>query len=388
LLVEGSVFILKSIDKKTRDNDMSQAQFYQWWGELWQQFPGLSKPLLTGLTLLVSGIIQARASHLTKLAEALVEAGKPDTVERRLQRWLANGRVEVEACQQCWMRWLLSAYVSQRLVLLVDETKLSDHLSVMMVGLPCYGRCLPLVWRCYRPGSSGGQVAVILGLLGQVRAVLPATTCPLVQADRGIGTAPDLLRGIAGLGWHYLMRVQGGSKVRTGMTRRGKRRYACWRRVDSLVQPGQSWQRRTTLFKKRGQLTAWVLVLWQVGEKEAWCLVTNDRMLRAEAYALRAWQEQGFRDLKRGGWHWNHSRVWQPAHADRLVLALAIAYAWVMTQGTALLEADPATLRQVTRGKRQRFSWFRLGWRWLNLVWARGESVAPGLRFCPEPLLC
>jgi hypothetical protein len=171
---------------------MSQEQFYAWWGELWKQFPELSKPLLTGLTLLVGGIIQARASHLTRIAEALPQWGKPDTVERRLQRWLANGRVGIEACQAHWMRWLLAAYGAKRLVLLVDETKLSDHLHVMLVGLPCYGRCLPLVWRCYVPGAWNPepQVAVIMRLLGQVRAVLPETARPLVQADRGIGTSP------------------------------------------------------------------------------------------------------------------------------------------------------------------------------------------------------
>jgi hypothetical protein len=135
-------------------------------------------------------------------------------------------------------------------------------------------------------------------------------------------------------------------------------------------------------------LTAWVLVLWQAGEEEAGCLVTNDRTLRAATYALRAWQEQGFRDLKRGGWHWNHSRVWQLDPAERLILALAIAYAWGVTQGTALLNVDTATLRPVTRGKQKRFSRFRLGWRWLNWLWARGKTVAPGLSFCPEPLRC
>ena len=288
------------------------------------------------------------------------------------------------------MGWLLSAYGQQSLILLVDETKLSTHLSVMMVGLPCYGRCLPLVWRCYVPGtaSNEGQVAVIVRLLGQVRAVLPEGVCPLVEADRGIGTSPDLLRAIAGLGWRYLMRVQNDSKVLTGRVRQGKQMRECWRSVGSLVQPGQHWRGKTMVFKKRGKLTAHIHVLWALGEKEAWCLVTNDPALSAEVYALRAWQEQGFRDLKRGGWHWNSSQVWQPDHAERLLLVLAIAYAWVVTQGTRLREAAWTTQRQVTRGKHQRFSWFRLGLRWVKQVWARGESLAPGLRFCPEPLLC
>jgi hypothetical protein len=306
-----------------------------------------------------------------------------------LQRWLANGHVVIEQVQACWMRWLLKTYGAQRLVLLVDETKLSQHLSVMMVGLPCYGRCVPLVWRCYVPGTWNveGQVAVIVRLLGQIRTVLPPTACPLVQADRGIGTSPDLLRAIDGLGWRYLMRVQGGSKVLLTVVQHGKRRHEIWRRVDGLVQPGQHWRGQHLVFKKRGKLSACVHVLWRHGEKEAWCLVTNDPVLRGEVYAVRAWQEQGFRDLKRGGWHWNTSHVWQPDHAERLMLVLAMAYAWVMTQGTQWLN-NPVQQRQVTRGQRPRFSLFRQGLRWVKQLWGRGETLAPGLRFLPEPLLC
>lgn len=367
---------------------MSREQFYQVWGRLSKQFPCLSKPLLTGLTLLVLGIIRAEASTLTKIAEALPQWGKPDTLERRLQRWLDNDRVGIGACQACWISWLLATYGRRRLILLVDETKLGQHLSVMVVGLPCYGRCLPLVWGCYVPGQTTGegQVARIVRLLGQIRAVAGATISPLVEADRGIGTSPDLLRAIAGLGWRYLVRVQNDSRVQVGHVQRGKRRVACWRKAGDLVQAGQHWRGAGVVFKKRGKLSAYVHVLWRWGEKEAWCLVTNDPILRGEVYAVRNWQEQGFRDLKRGGWHWNRSQVWQVAHAERLLLALVVSYSWMMSLGTALFTASERST--VTRGRRQRFSQFRLGLRWLKQCWAQGTTPALGLRFCPEPMLC
>ena len=64
--------------------------------------------------------------------------------------------------------------------------------------------------------------------------------------------------------------------------------------------------------------------------------------------------------MKGGGWQWQRSRVWQPDHADRLVLVLALAYAWALTQGTLVLDASNL-LRRVTRGARKRFSVFRCG---------------------------
>lgn len=124
---------------------MSPQQLYRWRGELWKQFSYLSKPLLSGLVVFMSEVIHARASQLTKIAEALAEQGKPDTVERRLQCWLANTEVRIAACQVCRMRWLLAAYGQRRPVLLVNETKLGPHLQMMLVGLPCGGRCVPLI---------------------------------------------------------------------------------------------------------------------------------------------------------------------------------------------------------------------------------------------------
>ena len=78
--------------------------------------------------------------------------GKADSVDRRIQRWLDNERIDSEACQRAWASWVLS-YVDtrQRLTLLVDETKLSTHMNAMVVGLAYQRRCLVLAWRCYAP---------------------------------------------------------------------------------------------------------------------------------------------------------------------------------------------------------------------------------------------
>ncbi len=43
-------------------------------------------------------------------------------------------------------------------------------------------------------------------------------------------------------------------------------------------------------------------VVWVVGYKDFWCLITNDPTAQADHYAIRYWQEAGFRDLKSDGW--------------------------------------------------------------------------------------
>jgi hypothetical protein len=65
---------------------------------------------------------------------------------------------------------------------------------------------------------------------------------------------------------------------------------------------------------------------------------------RADAswHGLRNWIEQGFKDSKRGGWQWQHTRMEDPGRAERLWLAIAVATLWLLRVGGSA-EAKQAT---------------------------------------------
>lgn len=358
---------------------MSQATLYQWMVEIAHWLPELGKWQIKGLALFSLGVIGAEHSALTKVAEKLGAVGKADSLERRFQRWLSNPRIDMEACWRGWIRWMVSAYEGQRLILLVDETKLGRHLSVMMVGIAYRQRCIPLVWRCYHQHE--GQVALIKGLLQRIAAAVDLEQPPVVQADRGIGTSPTLCQAVQALGWQYLFRVQNDTQVRTCQ----RRTFVPLQRL--VQQPGQRWSGYGVAFKKRGRFLAYVYVLWAKGQEEPWCLIANDPLILGAEYALRVWQEESFRDLKSGGWQWQRSRVWQPDHANRLILVLALAYAWALSCGTQVM-ADPALLRRVTRGTRRRFSVFRCALRFAAQLWERRDPLCPVFCFVPAKRVC
>ncbi len=104
-----------------------------------------------GLALYSYGVVLARQCAPSRVAEKLPLAGKADRVQRRLERSLDNERIDWQACCQAWAKWVLSHYGSQRLILLVDETKLANRLGVMVVGLAYRGCCIPLAFWCYAP---------------------------------------------------------------------------------------------------------------------------------------------------------------------------------------------------------------------------------------------
>jgi len=46
-----------------------------------------------------------------------------------------------------------------------------------------------------------------------------------------------------------------------------------------------------------------------------------------------AWIECGFKHIKSAGWQWQHTRMRDPARANRFWLALAVATLWVLSVG-------------------------------------------------------
>lgn len=308
-----------------------------------------SLPLSTKLKrvarLFTLGVLAAGSCHLSEVARALSPVGTLDSQYRRLQRFLANTHVEREALQMAWAAWVLTQFAPSQPRLLVDETKLSTHLSIMVVGLWVDGGCIPLAWRCYQAKDypQEGQVKLICGLVQTVLAADP-TRCPTLLADRGIGTSPDLIKALHALNVRVLFRVQGTVKFRDAQGRQIA--------LKEMVTQGDRWDGFGEVFKKCGWLTVYAQVLWGQGYRDPWCLVSTEKVA-AEDYGQRFQQECSFRDLKRDGFDWNTSHIWLPDHAERLLLILAIAYTLVLSLGW-----------QVTRPKRgraTRYSLFRLG---------------------------
>jgi hypothetical protein len=361
---------------------MNLKLLYQWMEQLHQVFSPLTKWQAVGLALFSYGIVVARHCQVSKVAEELGRVGRIPSVERRLRRWLANRRIDVQLCCAAWSFWVWRSLDSQRAVLCVDETKIADRVGVMMVSLAYEQRAIPLMWRCYRANSAmdyptQGQVLLVWGLLAQVLEALPPGSRPLVQMDRGLGHSSAMLKALDKLGVDYLVRVK---QTATFTSRRG---HSCL--LQALIKPGEQITLHGKLFRGPKQVRASLHLVWEAGQRQPWCLVTNDTSLRGSLYARRIWQEESFRDLKSGGWQWQCSSVTTPDHAQRLLLALALAYAWMLTQGTFILYADTALQREVFAGQHNRYSVFRSGLRFFKrMIHVDPQKICVGLFFAPH----
>lgn len=358
---------------------MNRELLYQWSETLQRHFTNLKKWQVLGLALYIVGVISTEKCQASKISEEMAREQKLTSMERRLRRWLSNVAIQIVVCQMMWIRWVVKSFEGSRLVILVDETKLGDRIGIMMVSLAYEGRAIPLAWQCYIANWSEGyprqgQVWLVIGLLARVVEALPPQRRVLVEMDRGLAHSCAMLRGLHLLGVEFLVRIKSNACF---TSRRGQTNE-----IRQLIKPGEHHTLRGTLFTKAKQVKGTLLLVWEVGQKEAWCLFTNDPTVSAHHYALRMWQEESFRDLKSGGWNWQASLIADPRRAERLVLVLAIAYAWMLTLGTFILHADEAIQHRVFDGKHNKYSLFRSGLRFFkSTVWYDLRQLFVGLFF-------
>ena len=296
----------------------------------------------------ILGVLASGSCLLEDVAYALKPRGSMPSQYRRLQRFLANDRIDVAQLQYEWTQLVIQMLNPTQLMLLIDETALSDHLKIMVLGIWTPGGCIPIAWRSYKSTAypAGGQVKLITDLLDRVHAAFPIPMPVTLLADRGIGTSPDLIHAVEQeRGMDILFRVQ-----QSCMFRHWDSDHTV--ALKEMAAEGQVWQGVGDVFKKAGWLPLIATVAQAPGYSHAWCLVSSAE-LDPGVYGRRFDQEVSFRDLKSDGFQWHRSHVWLPDHADRLLLVLALAYALVMVVGQSLPQA--------TRGRQSRLSIFRRG---------------------------
>lgn len=338
---------------------MNQRRLYQWVRKVSKTWTEFSRHFQENVTVFSRGVVVSQSSQIRRIAGSV--PGQVESQRRRLQRFIARPLV-MQQFFTAWTRTVIKALATDRVVLAVDETKLKNQFGVLVVGLAFEGRCIPLAWCVYKANSrrdypAEGQVQMILKMLAAIQAGMPAGCRVRVLADRGIGTSPELMRGIMAKGWTFLFRVTKQSKL---ILPDGQEVTF----YDQVTEPGSCYQASGVVFKQRGRIPGHVRVLWRAGTQERWALVTNDPALSGWEYAQRMWIEEVFRDLKSHGWQVEQACFTCPERMARLWILLVVACAWLLLWGQSVVSAQGgAALKRSKDGAcRRRWSLFREGW--------------------------
>src|SRR3954468_5293454 len=317
---------------------------YRWADVLSQRLP-LTKPQALGLALWSIGTVLAESGTLTSAALALSIwlVWPRQNLIKRLREWYLEAEAkkgagtggrgrdrrdwEVEDCAPALARWVLAAWPSPSVALVLDATSIHDRFTVLAISLAYRRSAIPLTWTVLPGNTPGAWQPHWERMLGGLAREIGGDRFVLALTDRGL-YSPRLYRALVRVGWHPLMRIRAQGYYRPeGQS--ASIPLANFRPASDQQRVGYG-----EAFKNRqGRLTCPLVAWWTEGHDEPWLLLTDLSAERVQAawYGLRGWIEPCFKHLKSAGWDCERTRMIGAERVERHWLALAVAMLWTIS---------------------------------------------------------
>ena len=359
--------------------EASQVLWEKWQEQVKGLFPMLHGHQQKLLALMVAGIVVSGSAVLQRMAEDIQQHGwsqaKMSSIERRLERFLANDQLKVNDIWKAFLGEVLPYWKGQKLTFVLDCTPYTAHFTIVYVGLLVHSRVLPVVWTVMPQQEpwEERQWDLVACLLDTIQEFLPETECTLV-ADRGL-TGRPLVRLCEQRHWHYVLRIcqEHTCRRQLGATNKWSRRWCSFQ--SFIHKKGHQWYGRALLWQEE-TIQTYVSACWAQEYQEAWLIISDlpAGKARIHTYALRMRVEATFQDTKTRGWNIEASHLKVRAHLERLLLALFLAVWW----------AGHLAASCIHNGQRDRFDRhdrrdkgiFRLGRLWLRDILRRATNPA------------
>lgn len=323
--------------------------------------PKQRKTQVQNFVWLLVGIFHSHSVSLSRIAGKVISQAKNVSTVRRLSRFLASSAVDVRSWYRSTAKVWLRSQAQQvgEIRLLVDGTKIGCGYQLLMVSLAYRRRAVPIAWSWVRQVRGHSTAAKQICLLKYVRSLIPQNLPVFLVGDSEFGSMA-VLQQLKQWQWFFVLRQKGNTGLwleeRTG-----------WQRLDSLVQKaGQSAWRPNGYLTQTDIVPISVLIHWQKGEKEPWCLATNlpDASLTLRYYRRRMWIEEMFGDFKKHGFDLESTMLRNAPRLSRLTLAVAFLYVWLLSIGSRTIRAGLRHL--VDRKDRRDLSLFQIGLRFID----------------------
>jgi Transposase DDE domain len=340
----------------------------QWTHQVKELFPQLHAYQQQSLAFCVQGLLRSGNAVMQRVAEEVWEHSDSPTKmvshERRLQRFVANERIDVDACWDDFLRQVLPFWQDRTVTLILDMSPYTDEMTITYVGLLVRGRVLPLCW-CLQPQQESwdrGQWDLVADLFGRIAPWLSSERCTLI-ADRGLSCL-ELIRLCKKVGWHYLLRIKQDEQFR----RKFRHWYHDWQSGKEVIRKaGDQWYGKVLLWQEHAYET-WLSACWEVGYEEPWLLISDRHAShrRVSEYARRMSVEATFQDQKSRGCLIECSRFSNRDHLHRWLFVVFVALWWSAHLGGSCIHNGYR--EQVDRKDRRDKGVLRIGRLWLIAI--------------------
>jgi hypothetical protein len=322
----------------------------------------LKSSVIKTLAMMIAGMLLAPHVQLFAIAMCVPLLIKLPSITRRLERFVANEQVHPKRFFAPFVYAMIAALGNETAYLIIDCTKVGPQCRTLFIGLAYHNTVLPLVWKTYKGKKGHLKGDQHRHLLKQVERYVQHCRRVVILGDAEFSNA-QVINPCRSKSWDFVLRFQ--SNYRVQLETDGK-----WQSAQEIyeaagLQPGQVRHWNIAAFTQAHQHSNLMMTIhWDAGEDEPICLISNPDASEQPhlIYDKRFWVETLFGNCKSRGFQLDRVLMTDPAHIDRLMLAIAIATSLMLGLGTHLIVSGQRD--QVDRADRRDLSLFQIGWRW------------------------
>jgi hypothetical protein len=284
------------------------------------------KKVIAHTSLLVSSMIVCKTANTMELANVLPKPKiKAEARRQIVWRYLKNEKVDRFAIMAPFARYILSLVSkgNKEIFLSMDQTEISSYYAILMIGVRCGQRALPVAW-CAESGEANLGFDRQKEVLEQVAKLIPEGVKVILSADRFYPSV-ELIEWLKAKGWSYRLRLKKNSLISHGGVRQqagtwSKGKEECYLNEATLF--GNAVPTNIGIIHEKGHSEPWIIAMDEVATKES-----------TLSYRGRWCIEPMFSDFKSRGFGLESSQLSQADRAERLVLIMAMSMYWCVFAG-------------------------------------------------------
>lgn len=258
-----------------------------------------------------------------------------------LQRFFHSPLFTQTAVYQPFVRQALQGYQAPIWHLVIDRSPLVPHVwDLLMVSLSFRKRAIPLAWQVLRFGSTSAETQI--GLLRQVKALIPPTQTTIVHGDAEFGAVPMMQFISAHPYWDFILGQSRHTYYQLGDWQ--------WYYLGDLKVTHRQPQFLANIFWTKshiyGPLNLFAFSQPRQNSKSGpryeirYCTTSLPIARTLRRVGRRRWGiEPMFRDFKSSGWQLDQSALTQAETRENLLVVLAINYLWATCLGRWLCKS-------------------------------------------------
>jgi hypothetical protein len=315
---------------------------------------------LNTLAAMINGIVGSKSCQLSKIAGKTPLGVKPESVAKRIKRFIDNDSIEQAVFFLPYAQALLFSLGLTEIVLVIDGSIVGRGCVTLMVSVIYKKRALPLAYIVVKGKKGHFPEQSHIELLKEVHKMIPESTKRVIFLGDGEFDGVDLQKTLNDWGWFYVCRT--GTNIKIFLDGEEYDLPV----ISFLLLPGSYMHVRNVSFTHQQYGPVMVVAWWAENNEKLIYLVTNMQSPEdaCHYYSKRYRIETFFSDQKSRGFNIHKSHISDPVRLHRLMMAACLAYIWIVYLGVFAVKYGWNKI--IHRSDRCDLSLFQLGLKLLD----------------------